>query len=542
MLLDKGYGILYAQRSMYCPKCGASNLATAKFCERCGYSFSNAPVLQTAQAQQSAIELASPLTRFFAFLIDWFVLSFISFGINIVVALLTFTALESTQADNSLAFAFGNPLILAVGTIIYAIVFFMVLGLPAFFGASIGKMLLKIHIVNTSYQKPNYLQILLRETFGKMLSSIILLIGYIAIIFDSENKGWHDRISSTIVVKRKDSLSLNRQPPLQTIILFLVIILFSFSTAFITLAGMHYSKQGEVKTKELGVELERFFDNDARINQEIDSIANIITSTLYLESIDFIALEKLETQFKSIDSRLKQVVIDMENNLTVLAEAKRNLDSSNVYYASYEQFFGDMEEAQQLMIDAIKNYTSTWNRYEKPIAAILSIAKNDARLIQLEKSITSQSSADRAKALTLVKTHGAEFTSIYEAIVAAADEIKAASVEHNFPASLLQTVDNEFLLAKTFVDLANANSNQTAIINELWDNQAIFAQYLTANPIDIAYRAWVDVEVSPNLSEHTVEINRATQKLDDAYLYYDRYVLGIEPSPSPQQEGNEETN
>ena len=42
---------------------------------------------------------------------------------------------------------------------------------------------------------------LLREIIGKIISSIIILLGYIWILFDGQRQGWHDKIASTYVVK-----------------------------------------------------------------------------------------------------------------------------------------------------------------------------------------------------------------------------------------------------------------------------------------------------------------------------------------------------
>ena len=40
-----------------------------------------------------------------------------------------------------------------------------------------------------------------REILGKLISTIVLFIGFLWIAFDDKKQGWHDKLASTYVVK-----------------------------------------------------------------------------------------------------------------------------------------------------------------------------------------------------------------------------------------------------------------------------------------------------------------------------------------------------
>jgi uncharacterized RDD family membrane protein YckC len=66
-------------------------------------------------------------------------------------------------------------------------------------GATVGKKLFGIKVVGKEAQL-GYGTALLREVIGKFLSSMVLGLGYLWIIWDKEKQGWHDKVASTHVV------------------------------------------------------------------------------------------------------------------------------------------------------------------------------------------------------------------------------------------------------------------------------------------------------------------------------------------------------
>ncbi len=130
----------------------------------------------------SALEIASVGQRFGAFLVD--------FVISVLVGIVGMVIGSAMGGDGSVV-----NLVLSIG---YWIV---VLIMVATRGQSPGKIAIGIKIVKTDGSSIGFGRTLIREVIGKIISSIILLLGYIWILFDGKRQGWHDKIASTYVVK-----------------------------------------------------------------------------------------------------------------------------------------------------------------------------------------------------------------------------------------------------------------------------------------------------------------------------------------------------
>jgi uncharacterized RDD family membrane protein YckC len=71
------------------------------------------------------------------------------------------------------------------------------------FGQTLGKMIVGVRVVRQDGRPLGWGQVLLRETLGKIVSALLLLIGYIMAGFDSKKRALHDRMASTYVIKVK---------------------------------------------------------------------------------------------------------------------------------------------------------------------------------------------------------------------------------------------------------------------------------------------------------------------------------------------------
>lgn len=67
--------------------------------------------------------------------------------------------------------------------------------------ASFGKLAMNIKVTDVQGQRVTFLRATIRH-FGKVLSSMLLLIGYIMILFTARKQGLHDLIASCLVVNR----------------------------------------------------------------------------------------------------------------------------------------------------------------------------------------------------------------------------------------------------------------------------------------------------------------------------------------------------
>ncbi len=66
---------------------------------------------------------------------------------------------------------------------------------------TLGKYILDMKVIDRQTGKDlTFVRMLLRETIGKTASALILMIGFIWIIIDNENAGWHDKLFHSQVV------------------------------------------------------------------------------------------------------------------------------------------------------------------------------------------------------------------------------------------------------------------------------------------------------------------------------------------------------
>ena len=170
--------------AVQCMVCGKDNLPEALFCANCGSSLVTtieqpAPaVLPSAEpaTPQVAVEYMGFWIRFAAAIIDFLVISFISF----VLARFTY-----------------GPLI-AFGILLLWLYYWLFTGLK---GQTLGKMAVGIKVVNAAGSVPGLGRAALREVPGKIVSSIAIYLGFLWIIWDGRKQGWHDKIASTYVVR-----------------------------------------------------------------------------------------------------------------------------------------------------------------------------------------------------------------------------------------------------------------------------------------------------------------------------------------------------
>lgn len=67
------------------------------------------------------------------------------------------------------------------------------------YGATIGKMVMKLKITKENGSKISYSDALIRE-LASYLSFAALFIGYLNVVWDKKKQSWHDKIAKTIVI------------------------------------------------------------------------------------------------------------------------------------------------------------------------------------------------------------------------------------------------------------------------------------------------------------------------------------------------------
>ena len=176
---------------MECKICGQDNPREARFCANCGSDLTDTgkQVLVTTVASSApikaemAVEYSGFFIRFAAALIDAIAIWIISGAFSLFLGIF--------QAFPYFYFYSGALPVL----ILY---FWLFTWLK---GQTPGKMLVGIKVVNAKGDKPDLISAALREIVGKLLSSIILYLGFLWILVDNRKQGLHDKIGSTFVVK-----------------------------------------------------------------------------------------------------------------------------------------------------------------------------------------------------------------------------------------------------------------------------------------------------------------------------------------------------
>lgn len=137
------------------------------------------------------MDYARRWARFFAAVIDLFVLVVlwvILSAVGIVDAIPDGRAVEGS----------------AVGNIVQAVVVFgYYVALTSAFGATLGKMALGMRVTDADGNRPGFGAVVMREVVGKIVSALVILIGFFWILVDDRRQGWHDKIGGTFVVKAK---------------------------------------------------------------------------------------------------------------------------------------------------------------------------------------------------------------------------------------------------------------------------------------------------------------------------------------------------
>ncbi|HII06221.1 MAG TPA: RDD family protein [Methanotrichaceae archaeon] len=144
------------------------------------------------EKKEMALDLAGAGSRLVSYLIDVIILTVVYFALSIIFGLPVEEELMNTE-DFTTAF-YALYIVVAVITIGYYTYFFGK-------GQTPGMKLVSIKLIRANGVSPvGYGKGLLRW-IGMEISGFVLFLGYIWILIDKKNQGWHDKIAGTYVVK-----------------------------------------------------------------------------------------------------------------------------------------------------------------------------------------------------------------------------------------------------------------------------------------------------------------------------------------------------
>lgn len=139
------------------------------------------------------LSYAHPLHRLLAGLIDTLVSwSFVSVGLLVIASTSQLVDLVPSIM-NALLLLFVSPVITLILTPV----------LMSKAGGSLGKLASGISVVNEKGEFLSFWQAFFRNTVGYMVSSGLFGLGFIWIFVSKERQGWHDMISSDMVVVKQ---------------------------------------------------------------------------------------------------------------------------------------------------------------------------------------------------------------------------------------------------------------------------------------------------------------------------------------------------
>lgn len=146
----------------------------------------------SASAQSGNVVYAGFWRRYAAIFLDGLVIGVLGFVISFVLSLV----LAVLKVDVSIISVLNNLVSVAIS-------WTYVVGMTVKYGQTLGKKWLHIKIVSIEddTSTPSWKRLLVRESVGKFVSSIVLGLGYLWMIRDAHKQTWHDKMAKTVVVR-----------------------------------------------------------------------------------------------------------------------------------------------------------------------------------------------------------------------------------------------------------------------------------------------------------------------------------------------------
>ena len=178
---------------MYCPKCGTENPDGAEFCTNCGSQLSRRVV---ADGTVDTIEYAGFWRRFAATIIDSILLNIVTMVVGLIVGIRP----GMLYGENLVDVARPRLAAFSLITAVIAWLYYTLLESSSR-RATLGKMALGISVTDVTGSRISFGRANGRY-WAKILSSVILMIGYIMAAFTERKQALHDILADTLVVVR----------------------------------------------------------------------------------------------------------------------------------------------------------------------------------------------------------------------------------------------------------------------------------------------------------------------------------------------------
>jgi uncharacterized RDD family membrane protein YckC len=178
---------------VFCPRCGAANADTEEVCGSCGLPLARS---STTISQPEFEGYAGFWKRFVAYIIDGIIINIVMTAIGYGMG----APIYSRMASSANSIASGRLAIYSIISVVLTWLYFAMLESSSR-QATVGKMALSIIVTDMDGKRISFGKATARF-WSKILSSFILLIGYIMVGFTQKKQGLHDIIAGTLVVNK----------------------------------------------------------------------------------------------------------------------------------------------------------------------------------------------------------------------------------------------------------------------------------------------------------------------------------------------------
>jgi len=189
---------------MFCPACGKEAPESTNFCQSCGQPL----ILAAMGPGANYIRAAAPATvkyvafwpRFVAFMIDAIIVYIVVLGAIMVVWLSTGAKVLPYGKNPAQLFAAFASLKFLVSTVVQWLYWASMESSHT--QATLGKMAMGFKVTDLQGERLSFARATGRY-LGKLLSALILCIGFIMIDFTEKMQALHDIMAGTLVVKKQ---------------------------------------------------------------------------------------------------------------------------------------------------------------------------------------------------------------------------------------------------------------------------------------------------------------------------------------------------
>lgn len=181
---------------MFCSKCGTENEINASFCSSCGSQLTVSP---SATPQPAIIVYAGFWRRFIAYLIDIVIVVICGAIIGGIVGAIIGFVLGSSGTSLSTIKAVAGIVGYIIGIVSNWLYFTLLESSSK--QATLGKMAIGIIVTDLNDNRISFGRANGRY-WGKIVSAIILLIGFFMAGFTKKKQALHDIMAETLVVKK----------------------------------------------------------------------------------------------------------------------------------------------------------------------------------------------------------------------------------------------------------------------------------------------------------------------------------------------------